>query len=303
MLNFTAGAQPFSFLNIPSINCNCDSLIEHSETFIKACLDIIKEFLSKNKHNLISKQDFQDFIAMYEFIQNSIIECAQKIIKNEMMIGDCEKTHDDMIPKIEEMNKTLTELKKKVIEHHDKILHLTQDRFYHEIKKYKSEQIKKEMEMKLYIKEKNADDNGLTYLDQKEVDLILKKSQSEQIDKIKDIMESIKKIHDNQIKAKLEDGGNKINEIKENVNEAGHYMDKGTDESKKAAKEAIKNRSIKNKVIFISAFGLIGSVVPVVGNVLGAYLGNYLADKIKEAEVKDLEKNLDKIKSKKIKKK
>ena len=114
----------------------------------------------------------------------------------------------------------------------------------------------------------------------------------------------------NNIEVELNKNDEQIDNIETNLDNGFVLIEKGNDENlKKAAQSAINRRRLGYQIGLVAALGLAGSVVPGIGNVVGAALGGligygiyridkYRLDKIEEKYNEDNKKENKKNKKK-----
>ncbi len=78
------------------------------------------------------------------------------------------------------------------------------------------------------------------------------------------------------IEIELNNNNEQIDNIEDNVEQSLDLVDKGNDNLEKAAKSAVTRRRIKYQLGFAAVLGGIGTVVPGLGNVVGAALGGLI---------------------------
>ena len=100
-----------------------------------------------------------------------------------------------------------------------------------------------------------------------------------------------------QIGTELNKQDNQLLSIEDNIENTVDNMEKGNQELKEAAKNAIKSRATKYKVILGGSLAIIGSLIPglnIVGGIIGGISGISIGKGIEKMEKKYINK-VDKI--------
>ena len=124
----------------------------------------------------------------------------------------------------------------------------------------------------------------------------LSKIQKEEMTKIIQIKNELQDLL-NQIGKELNKQDNQLLEIEDNIEDSVQKMEKGNNELKIAANEAIKSRATKYKLILGGSLAIIGSLIPglnIVGGVIGGISGFSIGKGIEKLDKKYIHK-VDKI--------
>ena len=98
----------------------------------------------------------------------------------------------------------------------------------------------------------------------------------------------------NKIEIELNKQGEQIDDVVDKVDNGFDQVVDGDDELEKAAKLAVKNRRLKYQIGLGVTLGAIGTVVPGIGNAIGAALGGIIGYGLYRADKHRLNKALKK---------
>ena len=190
---------------------------------------------------------------------------AEIVISN---IKKCPKEHSDSLEDIRAKVDKIEDFRHKINKH------------YEEIKK----QIPKVEEGKAENKHKEMSDKEIMENDKKTIILIQNLLEDKDYkDKIKADKKDIIKIKNqlkdlvNEIEIELNKNDEQIDNIENNAEKGYELAEKGIDENlKEAAQTAVNNRRLKYQVGLSVTLGLIGSIIPGIGTLIGAGVGGAL---------------------------
>lgn len=120
----------------------------------------------------------------------------------------------------------------------------------------------------------------------------LSKIQKEEMTKIIQIKNELQDLL-NQIGKELNKQDNQLLEIEDNIEDSVQKMEKGNNELKIAANEAIKSRATKYKLILGGSLAIIGSLIPglnIIGGVIGGISGFSIGKGIEKLDKKYIHK-------------
>lgn len=272
-----------------SNDCECAIFFNNFEVVANKYIKDGSNFVVRETRGVESKEEMQAIIDQYKILQILLKDTQNKFLLYANKVQKCKNDHKDSNFIVDSMEESIILLSLKVEEKFKKIKEKYSIEFFAVFKKFDNEQ--KILEKQLSEKEEKPIPGFEGFkVDLQPIDLEKFKKEQEEIfyDKIEAITEEMKDLVD-KIGKQIEDDNKKILEAKENIEIAEDYSSSGTSNLKSAAEIAIKNKNVRNKAIFTPLFFAIGSVVPVVGNVLGVYFAFKLANKITEGEKKELQ--------------
>ena len=225
-------------------------------------------FLKIKGANIKTKKSFDEMKKTYDLLVSIITNLKPKgkvIIKN---LESCHKNHSKVIKEINSKLEQADELLEKVNDHFEKI-----KKNIPEIEEYEN----KNDNEKNY---ENMDDKQIMENDRQSIVLIQNlledqeykaknKEEKRQIIKVKNQLNEMLQNIENE----LNHNNEQIDNIEDHVDNSLKYVDDGNDNLEQAARSAVKRRGIKYELGFAAALGLAGSVVPIIGNVVGVAVG------------------------------
>ena len=248
--------------------CECDIYVKSFNDLISFFLKRYNKFINIKGNTIKNKQCFIEMQKDYNTLLSLLDKFSHKaeiVINN---IKKCPKEHSDSLEDIRAKVDKIEDFRHKINKH------------YEEIKK----QIPKVEEGKEENKHKEMSDKEIMENDKKTIILIQNLLEDKDYkDKIKADKKDIIKIKNqlkdlvNEIEIELNKNDEQIDNIENNAEKGYELAEKGIDENlKEAAQTAVNNRRLKYQVGLSVTLGLIGSIIPGIGTLIGAGVGGAL---------------------------
>lgn len=257
--------------------CECECHEKSFNDSINLFLKNYYSFLKIKGENIKTKKSFDEMKKTYDLLSSIITNLKPKGKNTISILESCHKNHSILIKEINSKIEQADELLEKINIHFEKI-----KKNIPEIEEDEEEEINIIDEHKNDNEKnfENMDDKQIMENDKQSIVMIQNlledqeykaknKEEKRQIIKAKDQLNELLKSIENE----LNHNNEQIDNIEDHVDNSLKYVDDGNDNLEKAARSAVKRRGIKYELGFAAALGLAGSVVPIIGNVVGVAVG------------------------------
>ena len=266
--------------------CECDIYYKRFDELVTFFMKSYAQFKKIDGTKINTKKKINDTQNQYDIL----ISLRKNIVKkgDECLIEmkKCSNYHENQMKEINVKIGKINELLERINKHFEKIKSLIPPLIEEE--KEDEEQTKMDADINNILNQnkriEEMSDKEIMENDMKTIKLVQnlldgKEIKSKKKEEIKNIIKIKNELKDilNNIEVELNSQEEKIDNIEENVDKSLQLVEKGVDENlKKAAKDAIKRRRLKYQFGLGALFCAAGTIVPGVGNIVGAALGGLL---------------------------
>lgn len=272
--------------------CNCEKYYEIFDEMVSFFIKKFGTFLKIKGKNITNKKSFNEMQDEYDVLISLVNSIPLKGEETLLRISECKNDHskenEDIINKVNKcqeltsnVNKHYAKIKAEIPE---EVEEETQNNNFGQI--FNNEKPLEEMTDKEIME---RDKKAIVIIQNLLDDEDYKNKKKEDIKKIIKIKNELKDIVNN-IEVELNNQDEQIDNIETVVDNDFVLIEKGNNELKMAAEEALKRRKLQYQLTLAGILGGIGTIVPVVGNIIGAYVGGLLGSKLAKIDKKRLDK-------------
>lgn len=265
-------------------NCECNNYEKTLNMNIDFFLKTYYSFIKRKNDNIHS---FKELEQSHEILQELLKDLKPKCEECISHMKSCTNDHSKQIDDISSKLDTFEDLEKKINKKYVEIL-----------KTIPKTDLDEEFQDE---NNNNLNDKEIMENDRKSIILMksilkdeqYKKNKSKEIKELIAIENQLNGIL-NHIEVELNTNNEQIDRIENNVVDGFVLIEKGDIELQMAAHEAVKRRRIQYQIGLGALFCAVGSIVPGVGNIVGAALGGlagYGLYKIDKHRLDEIEKN------------
>ena len=271
--------------------CECEIRFNNFNFVIKHFMKQYTEFLKMKRKNINTQQQYKKFESLYSEMNEMIKSFPKKGEECITFMKACSVDHKKDIEEINSKLEKISVLSERIEEYFKNIIKEIPEELNEDIE----EEDEKE-EKNNNINDKNSEDEVDDSIyekidvkktmrnDKKNIEIIMNILENEELKtkrdeekrkiiKLKNILEDTTSL----INVELNKNNEQIDSIEENVENGFEIIQKGNDDDlEKAAISAVKRRRLAYQGGLAVAFCAVGTIVPGIGNVVGAALGGII---------------------------
>lgn len=276
-------------------SCECEIRFNNFNFVIKYFMKQYNDFLKMKRKNINTQQQYKKFESLYSKLNQMIKSFPDKAKECITYMKECSVDHKSNIEEINSKLEKISVLSERIDEYFKNIVKDIPEDLNEESDEEDQKDEKDEKSNKINDKnpeEEEIDDSVYEKIDikktmrndKKNIEIMMnllenqelkakRDEEKREIIKIKNILEGAA----NMIDVELNKNNEQIDSIEENVENGLDQVQKGNDdELEKAAISAVKRRRLAYQGGLAVAFCAVGTVVPGIGNVIGAALGGII---------------------------
>lgn len=291
--------------------CECENYYDGFKAVIQHFMTNYGKFLKLKGKDIKSKEKYDNFESLYSTLKQIMQSLPSKGNECISILKKCKKDHSGEIEDVNSRLDKVDTLSQRIEDYHEKLLKEIPE----ELEEYSDEEEEKETQNKNNINNdeeeeeieiddslyENVDVRQTMVNDKKNIVIIqnllnnaeLQAKKEEEKRQIEKFLSQLTEMY-NKIEIELNKQGEQIDDVVDKVDNGFDQVVDGDDELEKAAKSAVKNRRLKYQIGLGVTLGAIGTVVPGIGNAIGAALGGIIGYGLYRADKHRLNKALKK---------
>ena len=263
--------------------CECGIYYDGFNTIVKHFMTNYGKFLKIKGKDLKTKDQYDKYESSYTTLNQEIKSLPVKGNECISLMKKCKNGHKSEIEEINSKLVKLDILSKRIEDNFEKSVKEMPEEFEEhsdEEEEIENRNSMGEIDDSLY---ENVDVRKTMQNDLKNIQIIYnlldneeikakKEEEKREIMKVKNQMSDLFKT----IEVNLNEQGEQIDDVEENIDKGFTHVVDGDDELEKAAKSAVKRRRLKYQAGLALTLGAVGTVVPGIGNAIGVALGGII---------------------------